>query len=207
MKIRIAILGCLLGVVFLLSRWGALAGAKPSVAQAQESKAESNSLEIGVVNIKKVFRDCKRGARYGAEAFNEQQRVKAELEKIGKEVEAGEAGLRALKPGSSDYIAQMKELLEKRANYRAKQELYSQQIELTDQLWTKELYQDILRVTSEVAKEKGLKLVFREDEIDFSETNTAELGLAMRIQKLLYSGGCLDITGEIVARLDSEENR
>ena len=91
MKTRLFILGCLVGVVILLSRWGA----------AQGSKAESNSLEIGVVNVRRVFRDCKRGARYSAEVFTEQQRVKAELEKIGKEVEAGEAGLKALKSGDT----------------------------------------------------------------------------------------------------------
>ena len=196
MKTRVVILCCLLVVVLLFIGYG--------YGEA-ESKADRPSLGIGVVNIKKIFQDCKRGAKYGAEAFAERQRVKAELEKIGKEVEAGEAGLRALKLGSSDYMAQMKELLEKRSNYRARQELYNQQMELTDQLWTKGLYQDILRVTGEVAKERGLKLVFREDEIDFSETNTAELGLAMRTQKLLYSGGCVDITGEIITRLDAED--
>jgi Skp family chaperone for outer membrane proteins len=196
MKTRVIILGCLLCAVVLFIEYG---------YGEVDSKAESFSSEIGIVSIQKIFQDSNRGTRYRAEAFTEQQRIRAELEKLGKEVEAGEAGLRALKPGSSDYMVQVKEFLEKRANYRARQELYKQQIELKDQLWTKGLYQDILRVTGEVAKEKGLKLVLREDTIDFAETNATELGLDMRIQKLLYSGGCLDITGEVIAQLDAED--
>ncbi len=198
MKNRLVILGCLVSVVFLLIAYGYGDG------QAV-SKTESGPCEIGIISVRKVFQDCKRGAKYSAEASAEQQRLKAELEKMSKEVEAGEAGLKALKPGSGDYMTQIKELLEKRANYRAKQELYGQQMELTDQMWTKELYQDILRTVGEVAKEKGLKLVLREEEIDFSETNITELGLTMRTHKVLYSGGCVDITGEITARLDAEE--
>lgn len=196
MKAKVIILGCLLCAVVLFIEYG---------YGEVDSKADSLSSEIGIVSIQKIFQDSNRGTRYRAEAFTEQQRARAELENLGREVEAGEAGLRALKPGSSDYMTQVKELLEKQANYRARQELYKQQMELTDQLWTKELYQDILRVTGEVAKEKGLKLVLREDAIDFSETNTAELGLAMRTHKLLYSGGCLDITDEVVARLNAED--
>jgi Skp family chaperone for outer membrane proteins len=114
-------------------------------------------------------------------------------------------GIKTLKENSSDYMARAKELFEKQASYQARQEFYKQQMELKDKLWTKEIYQDILRIAGEVAKEKGLDLVFREDEIDFSETNANELGLAMRVQKLLYSGGCLDITEEVTARLDAEK--
>jgi hypothetical protein len=45
--------------------------------------------------------------------------------------------------------------------------------------------------------------VFKEDEIDFSEPDISELGLAIRTQKLLYCGGCLDITDEVKTRLDA----
>ena len=102
-------------------------------------------------------------------------------------------------------MAKAKALFEKQANYQARQEFYKQQMELKDQLWTKTLYQDILRIASDVAKEKGLDVVFREDEVDFSDPDISELGLAIRTQKLLYSGGCIDITDEVKAKLDAEK--
>jgi Skp family chaperone for outer membrane proteins len=170
-----------------------------------EPKQSSVGLKAAVVSIRKIFQECKRGVSYREEAIAEQDRVIAELERLSKEIEAEKAGLKTLKENSSDYMASAKELFEKQASYQAQQEFYKQQMELKDKLWTKEIYQDILRIAGEVAKERGLDLVFREDEIDFSETNANELGLAMRVQKLLYSGGCLDITDEVTARLDAEK--
>jgi Skp family chaperone for outer membrane proteins len=170
-----------------------------------ELKQSGTGPKVAVVSIRKIFQDCKRGVSYREEAIAEQNRIIAELENLSKEIDAEKAGLRTLKENSSDYMASAKGLFEKQANYQARQEFYKQQMELKDQLWTKELYQDILRIAGEIAKEKGLDLVFREDEIDFSETNANELGLAMRVQKLLYSGGCLDITDEVTARLDAEK--
>jgi Skp family chaperone for outer membrane proteins len=175
-------------------------------AQPQaELKQPGSGLKIAVVSIRKIFQECKRSVSYREEATAEQNGIIAELEKLSKEIEAEKAGLKTLKENSSDYMVRAKELFEKQASYQARQEFYKQQMELKDKLWTKEIYQDILRIAGEVAKEKGLDLVFREDEIDFSETNANELGLAMRTQKLLYSGGCLDITDEVTARLDAEK--
>jgi Skp family chaperone for outer membrane proteins len=183
-------------------------GGKDYAKQTQlqsEPKQSSAGLKVAVVSIQKIFQKCKRGTSYREEAIAEQDRIIAELDKLSKEIEAEKAGLKTLKENSSDYMARAKELFEKQASYQARQEFYKQQMELKDKLWTKEIYQDILRIAGEVAKEKGLDLVFREDEIDFSETNANELGLAMRVQKLLYSGGCLNITDEVTARLDAEK--
>jgi len=161
-------------------------------------------LKVAVLSVRKVFQECRRSADYRKEAIADQDRVLAELDELSKEIEAERAELAALKENSSDYLARAKALFEKQANYQARQEFYKQQMEFKDQLWTKELYQDILRTAGEVAKDRGFDLVFREDEIDFSETNINELGLAMRSHKLLYSAGCPDISDEVIARLDAE---
>lgn len=182
-------------------------GKKDSVRKIQGATGEQggSGLNVATISIRKIFQECKRGDTYRKKAMAEQDRVIAELEELSKEIEAEQAGLAVLRENSSDYMTRAKELFEKQANYQARQEFYKQQMEFNDQLWTKELYQDILRVTGEVAKDKGFDLVFREDEIDFSETNITELGLAMRSHKLLYSDGCVDISNEVIARLDAEE--
>ncbi len=180
---------------------------KSSVRETQPAVKESAGpgLKVAVLSVRKVFQECKRSANYRKEAVADQDRVLAELDELSKEIDAERAELTALREDSSDYMARAKALFEKQANYQARQEFYKQQMEFKDQLWTKELYQDILRAVGEVAKDKGFDLVFREDEIDFSETNINELGLAMRSHKLLYSDGCPDISDEVIARLDAEE--
>jgi Skp family chaperone for outer membrane proteins len=148
-----------------------------------ELKTEKASLTIGVVSVRKIFQDCKKHAGYMEEAVAERKSIEAELEKLSKEIEAEKAGLKTLKQGSSDYLLQMKEVMMKQAELQAQQEFYKQQIEVKDQQWTEQLYKDILRQSSEVAKEKDLDLVFERDDVELPATSANELMLTIRTHK------------------------
>jgi len=173
--------------------------------QVKLNVGSGDRLKIGVVSVPKIFQDCKRTVRYKEEAVAEWQRVNAELERLRAEVEAEKEGLKTLKTGSSDYMALMKEVLTKQANLQVQQTFYEQQRVLKEQKMVEGLYKDILRETSEVAKQKGLDLVFERSEPALPALSPTELELAMGTHKLLYGGGCLDITGEVIARLDKEK--
>jgi len=196
MKIRTIVLSFLLGAVVLSM------GYEYSRA---EPKADKPSSKIGVVNIQRIFLICKRNAKYEEETKAEQNRLNAELEKLMAELKAEEAGLKTLKPGSSDRIARVEEILTKQAGLQTKDELYKRRLELRYQLFIEGLYKDILRETTEVAKQKGLDLVQVKDEIEFPALSVNDAMMAIRTHKLLYSGGCLDITDEVMARVDKEK--
>ena len=196
MKIRTIVLSFLLGAVVLSM------GYEYSRA---EPKADKPSSKIGVVNIQRIFLICKRNAKYEEETKAEQNKLNAELEKLMAEIRTEEAGLKTLKPGSSDRIAQVEEILTKQAGLQTKEELYKRRLELKYQLFIEGLYKDILRETTEVAKQKGLDLVQVKDEIEFPALSVNDAMMAIRTHKLLYSGGCLDITDEVMARLDKEK--
>ena len=196
MKVRTTVLTCLIGVI-VLSIGYEYSRAGP--------KADEPSLKIGVVSIEKIFQDCDRSAKYRKEAIAERNRVEAELDKLVKEIEAGQAGLRTLKAGSSDYLALLKEIMEKQAKLQAQQEFHKRQMALKEQRMIEEIYKDILRETSGVAEQKGLDLVFEKSEPVFPVLSPTQLELTIATHKLLYSGGCLDITDEVMARLDKEK--
>lgn len=196
MKVRTMVLSCLISVVVLSM------GYEYSRA---EPKADKPSSKIGVVNIQRIFLICKRNAKYEEETKAEQNRLNAELEKLMAELKAEEAGLKTLKPGSSDRIARVEEILTKQAGLQTKDELYKRRLELRYQLFIEGLYKDILRETTEVAKQKGLDLVQVKDEIEFPALSVNDAMMAIRTHKLLYSGGCLDITDEVMARVDKEK--
>ena len=195
MKVKTMVLSCLTGVVIMAMVF--------EYSQAQ-SKSNTPSSKIGVVSILKVFRDCKRSAAHRNELLAEQNRIRAALQTLSKDIEAQEAGLKALKPESSDYLAQRKELIDNQARLEAEQKFYKEQVILKQYKWSKELYQDILRITSELAEQKGLDLVLRKDEIDLLALSVNEISETVRTHKVLYSGGCVDISDEVVARLDKE---
>ena len=142
---------------------------------------------------------------YRSEAQAEQNKIIAELDKLLKEVEAIRAGLKTLKLGSNDYLARAKEAIEKQAQLQALQKFSEQRLELKDQRWTEQLYEDILDVVGAIAKQKSLDLVFENAEPELPAPSPNELMLTIRTHSLLYSGGCLDITDEVTDGLNAKD--
>lgn len=195
MKVKTMVLSCLAGLVIMAMVF--------EYSQAQ-SKNNTPSSKIGVVSILKVFRDCKRSAVHRSQLNAEQRLIIDEFKRLSTEIQAKEAGLKALKPESSDYLAQRKGLIDKQVRLEAKQKFYKEQVILKQYKLSKELYQDILRITSELAEQKGLDLVLEKNEIDEISLSVNEISRTMSTHKVLYSGGCVDISDEVVARLDKE---
>lgn len=198
MKIKTVLLGCLMSVVvlFLVHEY--------SLAQANSGKPV---LPIATVSVSRAIRDCKATTKFREKTGAENNRMDAEEDKLVKEVQALAAGLRAgaLKSDSTDYIQQYQELYQKQAQLKTMQEYNPNRKALTQQLWTEKLYKEILRITKELASQKGMALVLAVDEPEFPMPRYEELVMALRTHKVLYNGGCLDLTDEVVAVLDKEE--
>ena len=193
MKTRILFLSSLVLLVVLF------------ISATAETGSAGGDIKIGTVSVQKVFEECKKSARYREENKAEQDKLNAELEKMDAEIQAEEAGLKTLKSGSNDYIKAMKDILAKRAGLQAQQEFYKRQLELKYQRWVEELYQDVLRITGKVAKDKGLDLVIEKDRIDFPAVSIQDALTAIRTHKVLYSEGCPDYTDEVIRQLDAEK--
>ena len=195
MKIKTAIiLSCLIGVAFLSI------GYEYSRAEPEQSTSE----KIGVVDVRAIFRDCKRNINYREQAVADYKTAMMELESLSKELEADKAGLKTLKQGSPDYMKQYKQILEKQANLNAQQEYNKQQRVLKEQQNTEELYKDILQITKELAQQKNLDLVLENNEPEFPLKSKEELLAALNTHKVIYSSGCLDLTKGVIARLDTK---
>ena len=198
MKFRTMLAGCLVSliVLFLVHEY--------SLAQANSGKP---ALPVATVSVSRSIRDCKATAKFGEKARAENNRMDAEEEKLSTEVKAMAAAMRAgaLKPESTDYMQQYQELLQKQAQLKTMEDLNPQRKALAQQLWTEKLYKEILRITKELASQKGIALVLAVDEPEFPMPRYEELVMALRTHKVLYNGGCLDLTVEVIAALDKEE--
>lgn len=208
MNTRVLVLGCLIGLVVLSVGYEGFQTPPAAFGKTEPSRAEANAdkgrLKVGVVSIQKIFQNSKKVARYRQESLSEQEKARARLEKLAREAATAEEGVKTLRPGSSDYLAQYNEWLRKQGDLRIEQELYKQKMTLKELKMTEEIYKDILRETTEVAKQKGLDLVFEKSEPDLPASSRTQLELTMGIHKLLYSGGCLDITDEVTTRMDAK---
>ncbi|MCH8119474.1 MAG: OmpH family outer membrane protein [Planctomycetes bacterium] len=214
MKAKTMFLGCLVGVVILAMGYPdggnrdsptQLSSAKAGAAA--ESKTNEPALNIGVVSIRRAMRNCKATVKYRERAIAENDKTDIEEERLSKEIQAFAAGLKALKLGSSDYLARYRELLQKQGELKALQEFNSRRRVLRDLQWTQDLYKEILQITKELAEQKGLDLVLERDEIDVFSLSINEISETIRTHKVLYSGGCVDLTNEVVTRLDKIQSK
>jgi Skp family chaperone for outer membrane proteins len=206
MKIKTAILVCLAIVVALFMTGGhgwADPDAKTGLFGSSKSALKPVA-KVGVVSILKVFQKCKRNEKYRQTALAEQAKANAELDKLSKEIEAEEAGLKTLKVGSDDYLARVKQVVTAKASLQAQQDFYKQQAALKEQQWAEAVYKDVLKIVAEVAKEKGMDIVLEKDEPEFPTSNYSELMTVISTHKVLYSSGCEDISDEVLARLDAQ---
>lgn len=198
MKFRALVVVCMVGmiVLFLVHEY--------SLAQTNSNKP---ALPAATVSVSRAIRDCKATNKFRDKSMAENNRLDADEEKLSTEVKALAAALRAgaLKPDSPDYIQQYQDLLQKQAQLKTMQDLNPQRKALAQQLWTEKLYKEILRLTKELASQKGIALVLAVDEPEFPMPRYEELVMALRTHKVLYSGGCLDLTDDVIAALDQEE--
>lgn len=196
MKIKITILGFLVCIIILLF------GHSYSSAQPGEP-----ALKIGVVSVETVLQNCKATAKFREQLTADNKKMAAEEEKLSLEIKALSTGLQsgALKIGSSDHLAQYKQMLQKQAELDALKEFNPRQSALKQQQWTQEFYHKILQTIKVLALEKDLMLVLERSEPEFPIQS--ELGMIIGTHKVLYSGGCLDITNDVIARLDAEEEK
>ncbi len=192
MNIKIKTVGVLV-IVLALFAMLQYSQAAPEVTAAQG--------KIGVVSIRTVFNTSKRHGLYRSQVLQAQSRARAQVEDLAKEIEAEEAGLKALKEGTADYMKELKMILNKRAELEGQREYLKQQRSLEDKNWMEALYQETLRIVQAVAKEKGLSLVFERTEPEFP-ISSEELMMTFSTHKVLYAEGCVDLTQEVTARLD-----
>lgn len=176
------------------------------LATRQYGRAEAPSAapasKIGIVSVRGAFNKSQKHQQYRAAALKRQSQARIQVEVLAKEIETEDAELKTLRQGTADYMKQLQALLEKRAKLDSQQEYLKQQRVLEDKKWMEDLYQEVLKIVGDLAKEKGLDVVLERTEPEFP-ISSDELMLTVSTHKVLYDRGCVNLTDEVVARLDA----
>lgn len=182
---------------------GLLLGGYGYVTADSGSNADTAGM-IGVVDMRQIFEQGRQTADYQHQTMQERERIIRNLEQLDSEIEQLHGRSQTLRPGSDDHLQALRQMMEKQARLEALQKFHEQEIALKDQRWTERLYRDILSVTEEIAAAKGLVLVLEKGRVELPSPSPNELMLTMRTHKVLYTGGCVDITAEVMERLDAD---
>ena len=168
-------------------------------AKAKEKIAPAR---IVVVSVRRILENSKTNAQWEEKARAEGEKIRAELDKLLKEIRAIEADMATRKVGSSDYLKLMCGGMEKQAILEAKDKFYQQDLSLKQQQQIEQLYQEIIAAVASVAKDKGADLVIVKEEFQFPSTSLRELTLVIQTSKVLYNAEHMDITNDVLAVLD-----
>ncbi len=196
MRIKVLVTGSILSVVILF--------AVHELGTAKAGAGLSTS-KIGVVSVSRALRDCKATADYREKTTAENDKIALEQTRLNREVQSLTGEIRALRRGSDDYMARYKELLQKQAELKVLEEYNNQQSGLRDRNWTELLYKEILTVVNDIAKKKGLEMVLERTEPSFPTATADQLMMTLSTHKVLYDGGCLDITDDVIAELNKKD--
>jgi len=190
MKTATVALSCFTGVVVSLAA-ASVGGGKAATP--------TPGIQIGIVRAVEILQNDR---KHTEEVIADRKKARAELDALAKEINAEEGELATLKTTSIDYLKQAEAVTEKTARFNAHKEFLQRQLLLKEQQWTQKMYGQIVRATREVAVEKGLALVLVQDDPN-SLTQPEAASAVMATQKVLYSGGCPDITQEVQAKLST----
>lgn len=195
MKIKMIVFICLLGFGFLFLTYG--------YSSAQSGVPMSR---IGTVDIQAVSEQCNATKAYSEKVKTEIQKLTNEEDKLNTTIKLLQADIDsgALKIGSQEYFDKYRDLRGKEAELKNLQDYNQQEQGLKTQLWKMDLYKKITTIANNLGKEKELYLVLAVEEPDLSPQRADDFANVVRSHKVLYSGGCLDLTKEVIEKLNQQ---
>ena len=181
-----------------------LAQEKPAAPTATSAPAAAQPTKSAVCDLFVILKNYDRGNDLKKELKARVDKITAEGDKRGKEITKIQDTLEELKPGSKEYDAQLNKMtqltIDRQAflNYQdelAKRETYR---------YTKEVYQDVLDAIEKVAKERGYQLVLFKESPNLVSRTYDELLEQISRRKVLYSDPSLDITDDVLKRINRD---
>ena len=165
----------------------------------------TTSVNVAVVNLPIVSERYQKTADLEAEfegvraKLNEQRNaMQAKLDRMARSLQE------ELKPGTEAYTKRLKELAMQEAELKWFVESESKNVEqgLADSLRT--IFEDITAVVGDLAKERGIDVVLASDQLPpQGPVAPNQVRQQILLQKVVYWSPRVDITDEVVARLNA----
>ena len=186
-----------------------LAGVLVMLGAYQQGRLNADSAiapaKIAVVNVTKVIKTCDKFKKWQDAKQKEVEQIEAEFKAMKDELAALNENLKIRTPGSEDHRKLAKDFVEKKAALQAKDSAYKEIWDNEKEMWTEQLYQQLLGVIDKVATQKGLDIVIANEEFNLKDPMRPEIMQTIVTKKLLYHNSKYDITDEVLAALDATE--
>lgn len=159
---------------------------------------------IGVVDMVKVFNECEQWKAINAGLTKKRQSQDQEAEKLKEEIAAKTKQLDAYHPDSPDWVKGTEELIRIQTKAEVWAKMEKMRTENQKKHWVEKNYADVTKAIAEVAKKRGLVLVLTKEEIETNTEDSSRLFAQIINRKVVYSDKRLEITEDVLKRLNED---
>ena len=184
-------------------------GRAPAQAQSPGGGGSGGggTLKIAIASTAKIFTGMKEKTDVRAKIEQQVKQLREEEQSRRQKVQDLQQQLDLLKPDSSQYEEAQKAFTTAAIEFKNWGEVSQAQSARNEKQLTKMLFDKITVAIAEIAKERGIDFVIA-DQPPFAvdRMSPAELQQAMVQRQILYANASLDLTQDVIARLDQQYN-
>ncbi|HNO79244.1 MAG TPA: OmpH family outer membrane protein [Phycisphaerae bacterium] len=168
---------------------------------AQGALAQS---KIAVIDVASVFESYEMTRDLEAMFNAKRQELATEAEQRRTAIEQMRRGLAAFDPGSADYASREQELIRAEVDFQVWSTHSEQRLKTNHKLWLLAIYRNTQETVGKVADERNYDLVLTYDRLTDDAPDSVTLRQQILLQKVIYHHSRIDITTEVLNRLNNE---
>lgn len=171
---------------------------------AQDPAPTGVGTRVAVCDVVQVFNSYTRAKDLTTTLNDKRQEVKAEADKRTSVIESIQLELQGLLPGSKEYERKFNDV-QRMAIERKAWLQYQEALVMRDHhRLTKEMYEQIIEMISQVARERGIQIVLYRMRSELESKETRELLQQIERRRVLYAADGIDMTETVLNRLDEK---
>ena len=164
--------------------------------------ARADAVNTAVVDVARVFEEYQMTRDLEAK-FDERRRALAEeAERRHNNIEQMRRGLAAFDPSSKDFARREKDLLQEEVAFQVWSRYEEKKLKDNHKAWLLQIYRSTQTVVAEVAQERSIDLVLTYDRLAEDAPDSVTLRQQILLQKVIYHSDRVDITNEVLDRLN-----
>jgi Skp family chaperone for outer membrane proteins len=177
----------------------------PSRAQAQG--ANGKGIKIATASPSKIFSGMKEKTDVETKLKQQRDGLATEERSRRQKVQDLQSQLALTKPDAPQYEEQNNQFMQAAADFKMWGELSQAKAARDEKLQTKLLFDKITATIAEIAKERGIDLVIAEQPpMNIERVSAQDLTQLMAQRQVLYTNANVDITQDVIAKLDERYN-
>ena len=177
-------------------------GAGTDSARAQDAAAGNNGFKLAVVDLDQVLTRSEQWADHQEESQRLRDKKRRTLEKHEGELRVMQNDLDNLPPSAAQDAAR-RAIEDSLLEYRRARDDFDRQLRELQMTALGRTFNDINGVVTEFARQNGLDLVLKQQDLTVSSDQPAELSVIIATANVLYARDAYDITDAIVQALNA----